>query len=203
MKRLRNATIVAMALIIASIFAVILLVPQYCLGWSPSVWGTGGSGSSMMSRAMMGQGAMGGMMGSGMMGFYTSIPNPISHDEAKAIARNYLRSLNNSDLAIDEFEEYSNNFYVSFVEKSSGSYSADIAQAIETVTREQALEIARNFLKVAFPRAEASEIAHYYGYYTIMVTLNGEHYGMLSINAYTGAIWYHARHGMFILEVEK
>lgn len=42
-----------------------------------------------------------------------------------------------------------------------------------------------------------------YGYYTIMTTLEGEHYGMLSVNGYSGDVWYHTWHGMFISEVKE
>ena len=37
-------------------------------------------------------------------------------------------------------------------------------------------------------------------YYTIDVARGGRPIGMLSVNAYTGAIWYHAWHGPFIVE---
>ena len=45
---------------------------------------------------------------------------PITIDNAVTIAQRYLASLNNPDLAIDEVEEYTQNFYVLFYEKSTG-----------------------------------------------------------------------------------
>jgi len=181
---------------------------------------------------MMGPGMMSGMpMMGGMMGYYTGVPMALSHDDAKTIADNYLVSLNNPDLKIDEFEEYSHNFYVSLIEKGtdrgaieiiidrySGSYQAEpqsmmwngkygmmsnYQQAQMTVTSQQAMEIAQDFLDMVYPGTEADEIIAYYGYYTIMTTLEGEHYGMLSVNGYSGEIWYHTWHGMFISEVEE
>ncbi len=165
----------------------------------------------------------------GMMGYYSGVPAPLSHDDAKAIADRYLASMNNPDLRIDELEEYSHNFYVSLIEKSTGRGAIEIiidrysgssqpepqsmmwsgkygmmgqSQTAEmVVTPEQALRIAQDFLDIAYPGTEADEIVPYYGYYTIMTTLEGEHFGMLSINGYSGDVWYHTWHGMFISEV--
>ena len=185
----------------------------------------------------MGGGGMmdGGMMDGGMMGYYFGVPAPLSHDDAEVIAEQYLASMNNAELEIDKFEEYSHNFYVSLIEKSTGRGAVEIIidrysgsfqpepqsmmwnskygmmgsqgmmgmmgnpqQAEMTVTPEQALETAQDFLDIVYPGTEADEIVTYYGYYTIMTTLEGEHYGMLSVNGYTGAVWYHTWHGMFI-----
>src|SRR3989304_3286297 len=191
----------------------------------------------MMSGGMMGGGS-GGMMGGGMMGgYYSKVPNVLTHDKAIQVAKSYLASLNNSSLVIGEFEEYSYNFYVSIVEKSTGrgvlellidrstgslypepqsmmwsmkfsvgggmmgSYQRSVGDM--TVKSEEALKIAQDYLNVFYPgtKAGAEEIVAFYGYYTIMTTLNGADYGMLSINGYTGAIWYHTWHGMFITDV--
>ncbi len=191
--------------------------------------GQGGMTGGMTDGMMGGQD---GMMG-GTMGYYSGVSALLSHDDAKAIAGEYLASMNNPDLSIDEFEEYSHNFYVSLIEKSTGRsaieiiidrYSGNVQpepqsmmwnskygmmgmmgnpqQAEMTVTLEQALEITQDFLDVVYPGTEADEIVSYYGYYTIMTTLTGEHYGMLSVNGYTGAVWYHTWHGMFISEAE-
>ncbi len=51
-------------------------------------------------------------------GTYTS---PITIDTAVMIAQRYLTSLNNPDLAIDEVEEYTQNFYALYYEKSTGN----------------------------------------------------------------------------------
>lgn len=187
-----------------------------------------------------GMGAMMGPMSSmmrGMMGYYSQVLAPITHENATAIAKSYLTSLDNPDLAIGEFEEYSHNFYVSVVEKSTGKgalellidrytgtvspepqsmmwntkyhmmgmmegWSYDTAGVEMPITPDQAMKIAQDFLDVAYPGTKADEIVTYYGYYTIMTTLNGEHYGMLSVDGYGGNVWYHTWHGMFISEVE-
>ena len=170
-------------------------------------------------------------MGGGSSGYYSGTATALSHDDAKEIADNYLASLNNPDLEVDEFEEYFHNFYLSLVEKSTGRGAIEIIidryygsyqpepqtmmwngkygmmgsyqQSQMPVTEPQAMEIAQEFLDVAYPGTEAGEIVAYYGYYTIMTELEGEHYGMLSVNGYSGDVWYHTWHGMFISEVEE
>lgn len=191
----------------------------------------GGGSGGMMSGGMMGGGGM-------MSGYYSKVPTVLTHDKAIQVAKNYLASLNNSSLVIGEFEEYSYNFYVSIVEKSTGrgvlealidrstgslnpepqsmmwstkfsvnggmmgGYQRSVGEM--TVKSEEALKIAQDYLNVFYPgtKADADEIVAFYGYYTIMTTLNGADYGMLSINGYTGAIWYHTWHGMFITDVK-
>ncbi|MFN3621605.1 MAG: hypothetical protein ACK4TI_01820, partial [Nitrososphaerales archaeon] len=76
------------------------------------------------------------------------------------------------------------------------------SRAVSTITDEQAIKIAQEFLKVNYLATEVGEVVAYYGYYTLMTTLNGEHYGMLSVNGFSGDVWYHTRYGAFISEVE-
>ena len=67
------------------------------------------------------------------------------------------------------------------------------------VTAEQALEKAQKFLDARLPRTQvAEEVDTFYGYYTIHVLKDGNIYGMLSVNGYTGQVWYHGWHGEFI-----
>ena len=98
-----------------------------------------------------------------------------------------------------ELEEYSHNFYVSLIEKSTGRGAVEIIidrysgsyqpepqsmmwngkygmmsgyqQAQMSVTPQQAMDIAQDFLNVVYPGTEADEIVAYYGYYTIMTEL--------------------------------
>ena len=70
------------------------------------------------------------------------------------------------------------------------------------ISSTEAVEIAQNFLDVVYPGTEADEILAYYGYYTVMTTKDGEHYGMLSVDGTSGDVWYHTWHGTFISEVD-
>ena len=45
-------------------------------------------------------------------------------------------------------------------------------------------------------------MGHFPGYYTLDTVRNGKIVGMLSVNAATGAVWYHGWHGRFLAERE-
>ena len=67
------------------------------------------------------------------------------------------------------------------------------------VTPESAREIAQGWLDKFLPGTSAAEQADaFYGYYTIHIMKDGQVYGMLSVNGYSGDIWYHTWHGDFI-----
>ncbi|MCS7145629.1 MAG: hypothetical protein NZ938_02920 [Aigarchaeota archaeon] len=68
---------------------------------------------------------------------------------------------------------------------------------------EKAVELARRYLAQRFGGVvEVLEPLKFYGYYTMDYKLNGEVHGMLSVNGYTGDIWYHSWHGNFVRELE-
>lgn len=163
----------------------------------------------------------------------------ITLDTALSTAKNYLASLNNPDLAIDEVEEYSQNFYVLFYEKSTGigafemivdKYTGEIYPEMGpnmmwntkygmmsggmmgwttgaqngplTVTVEQAKTYSQQFLDANYPGTTIGSVDKFYGYYHVDVLQAGNTYGMLSVNGYTGQVWYHTWHGTFIQEAE-
>jgi hypothetical protein len=64
----------------------------------------------------------------------------------------------------------------------------------------QARATAQQFLDARFPGTKTDEAIAFPGYYTIDVGGKGHPLGMLSVNAYTGQIWYHGWHGTFIRE---
>jgi hypothetical protein len=164
---------------------------------------------------------------------------PITIDTAVTIAQNYVASLNNPDLAVDEVEEYTQNFYVLIYEKSTGNgafemfidkYTGSIypeqgpnmmwntkygmmsggmigllrgtpATAMP-VTVDQAKTSAQQFLDANYLGTTVGDVDTFYGYYHVDVMLSGNTYGMLSVNGYTGQVWYHTWHGAFIQEIE-
>jgi hypothetical protein len=71
-----------------------------------------------------------------------------------------------------------------------------------TVTAEQAETNAQQWLNANLPGTTVGEAEPFYGYYHVMVLSAGKGYGMLSVNGYTGQVWYHTWHGTFIQEVE-
>ena len=67
-----------------------------------------------------------------------------------------------------------------------------------TVTEEQAKKYAQEYLEGYLPGGKASDIDRFYGYYTIHITKDNVIYGMLSVNGYTGQVWFHFWHGQFL-----
>ncbi len=68
-----------------------------------------------------------------------------------------------------------------------------------SVTAEKALDLAQEWLDQYLPGTSTAEKADtFYGYYTIHVLKDGQVYGMLSVNGYTGQVWYHTWHGNFV-----
>lgn len=68
-----------------------------------------------------------------------------------------------------------------------------------TVTPEQARQSAQQWLDVYLPGTTVAEEADaFYGYYTIHVLRDGQIVGMLSVNGYSGQVWYHTWHGDFV-----
>lgn len=70
------------------------------------------------------------------------------------------------------------------------------------VSPEEAVEIAQAYLDRALPGTIAEEPVPFYGYYTLHILKDGQVIGMLSVNAYTGAVFPHFWHGRFLGMVE-
>lgn len=69
-----------------------------------------------------------------------------------------------------------------------------------TVAVEQAQVNAQLYLDAYLPGTTTGDVTAFYGYYTLEVLNGGAPYGMLSVNAYTGQVWYHTWHGVFVEE---
>ena len=70
------------------------------------------------------------------------------------------------------------------------------------LTAGQAEANAQQYLNTYIPGTTAGKAESFYGYYHVMVLSAGEGYGMLSVNGYTGQVWFHNWHGTFIQELE-
>ena len=71
-----------------------------------------------------------------------------------------------------------------------------------TVTPEQAIEYAQNYLDANIAGASTEHPMQFYGYYTLDFEKDGSIAGMLSVNGYSGQVFLHTWHGAFIEEVE-
>jgi hypothetical protein len=170
---------------------------------------------------------------------YSNNGAALTIDTAVTIAQRYLTSLNNPDLAIDEVEEYTQNFYVLFYEKSTGNGAFEMLVDKYTggvypemgpnmmwntkygmmnggmmgwfsgtpttampITIDQAKANAQQYLSAYIAGTTVGDVDTFYGYYHIDVLSAGNTYGMLSVNGYTGQVWYHNWHGTFVQQVE-
>ena len=71
-----------------------------------------------------------------------------------------------------------------------------------TVTPEQAVEYAQEYLDANIAGATTEHPMQFYGYYTLDFEKDGEIAGMLSVNGYSGQVFLHTWHGTFVEEME-
>jgi hypothetical protein len=71
------------------------------------------------------------------------------------------------------------------------------------MSSEQAAQIADDYLSRFSPGTETEEPDTFYGYYTLLTERDGEVTGMLSVNGYSGEVWYHSWHGPFVALQEE
>ena len=67
-----------------------------------------------------------------------------------------------------------------------------------TVTALQAQDAAQHWLDANWAGANAKAPDTFYGFYTVDFERTGQLVGMVSVNGYTGQVWYHSWHGTFI-----
>ena len=70
-----------------------------------------------------------------------------------------------------------------------------------TVTRDEAKTIAQQYLDSSFSGTSAGDVDTFYGYYNVDVLSGGKTFGMLSVNGYSGQVWYHSWHGAYVQTV--
>jgi urease beta subunit len=79
-----------------------------------------------------------------------------------------------------------------------GSYSPGLSSAAMPVASDQATEIAQGWLDNSLRGNLAGTPDAFYGYYTFHFMTGGQIAGMLSVNGYSGQVWFHTWHGGFI-----
>lgn len=72
----------------------------------------------------------------------------------------------------------------------------------QAISLERARQIAGQYLSTALPSAAPDHGTAFYGYVTFDFEREEKTVGMLSVNAYTGQVWYHTWHGSFVQERE-
>jgi hypothetical protein len=71
-----------------------------------------------------------------------------------------------------------------------------------TITQAQATTEAQTYLNSYISGATTGDVNTFYGYYTIEILKGATPYGMLSVNGYSGQVWFHSWHGTFIAELQ-
>lgn len=71
-----------------------------------------------------------------------------------------------------------------------------------TITPEQAVEYTQQYLNANLAGATVEHPMQFFGYYTLDFEKDGKIAGMLSVNGFSGQVFLHTWHGMFIEEVE-
>ena len=71
-----------------------------------------------------------------------------------------------------------------------------------SISNDKASQLVQQYLDGNSNNAKVEMGTQFYGYYTFDFTVNDKIAGMVSVNAYTGQVWYHSWHGAFIQETE-
>ena len=79
-----------------------------------------------------------------------------------------------------------------------GGYRRSGSVGAMTVDAHAAQQIAQSWLDRSSPGDSAGTADEFYGYYTFHFERNGQVAGMLSVNGYSGQVWYHTWHGAFV-----
>ncbi|HUX12420.1 MAG TPA: hypothetical protein VMW87_05290 [Spirochaetia bacterium] len=72
-----------------------------------------------------------------------------------------------------------------------------------TVSPAQAVKLATDFVKRYSANSSVGKAEAFPGYYTLHIIDGGKIVGMLSVNGYTGRIWYHNWHGTYVKTITE
>jgi hypothetical protein len=223
--------VVATVALIASVAAVPWLsgLGRTAVVTPAGVTGPGWMGAGQLGPGMMGGGvtAGGGMMagaGSGMMTGRVWLAGDGTPVTSIAAARaRAAQAAGPAGLHPGEVIWFSNGFYVE-LKDTAGNPSTEVivdpaTSAVTTepgpammwttssrtasLSPEQAGTIAARWLDANRPGEAVGSVDTYPGYYSIDTTVGGKGAGMLSVNAASGAVWYHTWHGTFIAKEDS
>lgn len=148
--------------------------------------------------------------------------------EAKDKVLEYLDDRRMENLELNEIMEFQGNFYAQIKESDTGINAFELLidpyygyvsgepgpnmmwnakygpmgglnPGEMSLTEEDAIKKAGDFLAAYSSGLEAEDHAdRFYGYYTIHTVKDGKVEGMLSVNGFTGDVWYHSWHGSIV-----
>lgn len=212
----RRATLVgALVLAVAALVVSVALVLGPGRAWHPWERGVG----------LVGQAPWGPMMGGSWAGEGQSVG---SLDAAHERAQGYADRLG---LVVGEVMEFSNGYYAELVtadgegatevliDPDTGAVGLEYGPAMmwntaygmhprgdstsASISAERAQVIAQDWLDANRPGLTAGQAEPFPGYSTLHTLRGDEIEGMLSVNATTGAVWYHTWHGTFIAMTDQ
>lgn len=70
------------------------------------------------------------------------------------------------------------------------------------ITKGEAKIAAQEFLESFLPGAVAEDPEKFYGYYTLEFKKDRRTLGMISVNGFSGELWYHSWHGFFVRNIK-
>lgn len=180
-----------------------------------------------MMGGWQGAGMMGGQRGAGMMGGGYALPGNGRRVESLAAARQRAQLFADElGLRAGEVMQFSNGFYAELrtaegrgatevlVDSADGSVAveygpammwnfgygmhAGAAPAAAGMSAADATRLAERWLREQRRGLTVGEAEDFPGYFTLHTLRDGKITGMVSVNAYTGAVWYHTWHGRYI-----
>jgi len=152
--------------------------------------------------------------------------------KAESLVTDYLKRFGAKNLKIEEIMEFEYNLYVLIEESDTGKKAFELlvdpftgavgpepgpnmmwntkygmmsssGAAGNSLTAEAAEKIATEYLlRVRGSGPYKVDASEFYGYFTLDYEKDGRVLGMLSVNAFTGQVWYHGWHGGFLGEEE-
>ncbi|HET9117398.1 MAG TPA: hypothetical protein VFN75_04855 [Pseudonocardiaceae bacterium] len=189
-------------------------------------WYGPGMGPGMMGGAY-GPGMMGSPYGPGMMGGAYGLPGDGRPVQTLAAAHQRAQLFaDRLGLRAGEVMQFSNGFYAELltddghgatevlIDPVSGAVGVEYGPAMMWNTRygmhgaaapapaqvsaADATRLAQQWLDNQHTGLTAGESETFPGYYTLHTLRSGKIDGMLSVNAFTGAVWYHSWHGTYL-----
>ena len=184
-------------------------------------------GESGMMGGFGNYGMMGGH-GNFSNGPYPPSGDRLTKEKVEESVLNYLEERRMENLELEELMEFQDNYYAQIKESDTGinafellinPYSGYVSpepgpnmmwnskyghmggwnSGEMSVSEADAVLKAWEFLDSNSSGLSADEHADiFYGYYTIHTIKDGKVEGMLSVNGYSGDVWYHSWHGAFI-----
>jgi len=214
--------VTAVVVLVGSVIAAPWIVHRFSGGSGVAVSGAGGPGVGMMGDRGAGAGA-GGMMGgagAGMMSGRVWLAGDGQAVTSIGAARSRaVRASSSAGLHPGEIVQFRQNVYVELkdasgapvtevlVDPSTGAVTTEPGPAMmwntgsrsASVTADQAKTRAGEWLQANRSGETVGSVDAYPGYYTVdTADASGTMVGMLSVNATTGAVWYHTWHGAFV-----